>query len=90
MILNRLLSKDEEEDKVKQPRMEFSRHCPYLDTIDRCLPPALRLHLWMSSSWSSSSDVLILIFIFGCPHPDVSRGLLDFDFEKLCSVSLSR
>ena len=36
----------------KQPKIEFSHHCPYLDTID--------------------------------------RGVLDFDFEKLCSVSLSR
>jgi len=37
---------------VKQSKMEFSHHCPYLDTID--------------------------------------RSVLDFDFEKLCSVSLSR
>jgi len=37
---------------VKQPKVEFSHQCPYLDTID--------------------------------------RGVLDFDFEKLCSVSLSR
>ena len=37
---------------IKQPKMEFTHHCPYLDTID--------------------------------------RGVLDFDFEKLCSVSLSR
>jgi len=37
--------------KIK-PEARISRHCPYLDTID--------------------------------------RGVLDFDFEKLCSVSLSR
>merc|ERR1719430_3004437 len=47
----------EDDDEVasaalKQPKIEFSRQCPYLDTID--------------------------------------RGVLDFDFEKLCSVSLSR
>lgn len=48
---------DDDEDsplvrkKVKQEQVS-SRHCPYLDTID--------------------------------------RGVLDFDFEKLCSVSLSR
>jgi len=38
--------------KLKDQKLEFSRQCPYLDTID--------------------------------------RGVLDFDFEKLCSVSLSR
>jgi len=45
-------NEEEEAAQVKQPKMEFSRQCPYLDTID--------------------------------------RGVLDFDFEKLCSVSLSR
>jgi len=38
--------------KILDMKTDFSRHCPYLDTID--------------------------------------RGVLDFDFEKLCSVSLSR
>ena len=38
--------------KRVKPEARISRHCPYLDTID--------------------------------------RGVLDFDFEKLCSISLSR
>jgi len=42
---------DEEEKKPKLEDIDISRHCPYLDTID--------------------------------------RSVLDFDFEKLCSVSLS-
>lgn len=42
---------DEEEKKPKLEDLDISRHCPYLDTID--------------------------------------RSVLDFDFEKLCSVSLS-
>ncbi|KAK2566273.1 U4/U6.U5 tri-snRNP-associated protein 2 [Acropora cervicornis] len=43
---------EEEEARIKEERSEYqSRHCPYLDTID--------------------------------------RHVLDFDFEKLCSVSLS-
>ncbi|XP_071952068.1 ubiquitin carboxyl-terminal hydrolase 39-like isoform X1 [Antedon mediterranea] len=46
------ISDDEEEgDKAKHLKLEMSRNCPYLDTIN--------------------------------------RHLLDFDFEKLCSVSLS-
>jgi len=42
---------DEEDKKPKIEDLDISRHCPYLDTID--------------------------------------RSVLDFDFEKLCSVSLS-
>lgn len=46
---------DEQNEIIKKPtggKDERSRHCPYLDTIN--------------------------------------RGVLDFDFEKLCSVSLSK
>lgn len=43
------------------------------------------------------TNVLYLIFLFSakksrsCPYLDtINRHMLDFDFEKLCSVSLSR
>ena len=81
--LKRKELEDEEDDEdveralkaAKQTRIELSRQCPYLDTIDR----------YFSVGLGFVTNVLLY-------HTKLMnfRGVLDFDFEKLCSVSLSR
>ncbi len=48
----------------------------------------------LSIAWVNFLTVMIihsLIFVGMCPYLDtIDRAVLDFDFEKLCSVSLSR
>lgn len=57
-----------------------SRHCPYLDTINR-------QNIFFI--WSQIHIVTLLHLVLSCFISFYSRSVLDFDFEKLCSVSLS-
>lgn len=72
---------DEEEaaaaadDEALAQSIDRSRSCPYLDTINRCV-----LH-FESLSLSSTTFSAFFFLRFS--------AYLDFDFEKLCSVSMS-
>ena len=85
--LKRKELEDEEDDEdveralkaAKQTRIELSRQCPYLDTIDRYFSVGLCFVLPRKAYVKNEVNKLKNL-----------RGVLDFDFEKLCSVSLSR
>lgn len=60
-----------------------SRHCPYLDTINRFINMTNVIMMFIIVTQCCSSAItLALLFCF-------FRSVLDFDFEKLCSISLS-
>lgn len=58
-----------------------SRHCPYLDTINRYLNDQDCIYYFNPILLFCYSTLFFFFFFF--------RSVLDFDFEKLCSISLS-
>ena len=70
-------------EAVQDPKVDRSRSCPYLDTINR-YDTIYQLTILHSICQNNEGTVPFSFVPFFS-----SRSVLDFDFEKLCSVSLS-
>ena len=70
-------------EAVQDPKVDRSRSCPYLDTINR-YDTIYQLTI-LHSICQNNEGTVPFSFV---PYFS-SRSVLDFDFEKLCSVSLS-